>query len=269
VVFLPGTMTHPLFYEGFLDALNRTGISAIGVHFQGHGKSPRVRRPLTFTTLVTNARDAVDWTRREFPARAVAVIGSSQGSLVAMALAAAGEGLDAVLVHDVFDPSLPATLEVTRFPAWMARGHPAMMAAFRAGGRLLPRVPVPFGAYLDMARVTRDPVIAEYFSTDPLGLRTYPLRFMASLFGADLSGMSDGSIRCPVVVITGSGDPLFPMSYTRSVYGRIVAPSKELLVVDSDAHLLFNEDLDAVLPALLDRLGLPAPRVGTGGRSGP
>jgi alpha-beta hydrolase superfamily lysophospholipase len=40
VVFLPGTMTHPLFYEEFLDGLARTGYNVVGVHFQGHGKSP-------------------------------------------------------------------------------------------------------------------------------------------------------------------------------------------------------------------------------------
>jgi len=63
-----------------------------------------------------------------------------------------------------------------------------VIAAFRAGGRLLPRVPVPFDAYLGMTRVARDRGNAEYFYTDPLGLRAYPLGFMASLFGADLSG---------------------------------------------------------------------------------
>lgn len=253
-VFLPGTMTHPLFYEDFLDALNRTGVTAVGVHSQGHGKSPRVRRPLVFGTLVTNARDAVAWARAEFPGRPVAVIGSSQGGVVAMALAAGGERLDAVLAHNVIDPSLPSSVEITRFPGWPARGYPAVTAAIRAAGRLLPGVPVPFDAYLDMARVARDPANAAYFYTDPLGLRAYPLRFMASLFGADLSGMSDGSIRCPVTVIAGRGDPLFPLTYTRQVYRRIVAPSKELLVVDTDVHLLFNEDLDAVLPPVLDRL---------------
>lgn len=81
-----------------------------------------------------------------------------------------------------------------------------------------------------------------------------PLAFMASLFGTDLSGMRNGSITCPVVVIAGSGDPLFPLDYTRQVYAGIVAPTKELLVVDSGVHLLFNEDIDAVLPPLLDRL---------------
>jgi alpha-beta hydrolase superfamily lysophospholipase len=153
VVFLPGTMTHPLFYEEFLDALNRAGVTVVGVHSQGHGKSPRVRLPLTFTTLVANARDAVNWTRREFHGVPVAVLGSSQGGIVAMALAATGERLAVVFAHNVIDPTLPATIEVTRFPRWLARVYPAVRAGFAAGGRLLPRVPVPFDAYLEVNRV--------------------------------------------------------------------------------------------------------------------
>ncbi|MGY1782588.1 alpha/beta fold hydrolase [Geodermatophilus sp. SYSU D01036] len=254
VVFLPGTVTHPLFYEEFLDALDRAGIAAVGVHSQGHGKSPRVRRPLVFPTLVTNARDAVARTRAAFPGRPVAVVGSSQGGVVAMALAAAGERLDAVFAHNVLAPSLPSTVGITRFPAWLARVYPAVVAAVRSGGRLLPRVPVPFDAYLDMARVTRDPANADHLHTDPLGLRAHPLRFLAGPVAADLSGLGDGSVRCPVTVVAGRDDPLFPLSYTRLVYDRIVAPHRELLVVDSEVHLLFTEDLDAVLPPLLDRL---------------
>ncbi|KGJ78537.1 hypothetical protein GY21_06795 [Cryobacterium roopkundense] len=60
----------------------------------------------------------------------------------------------------------------------------------------------------------------------------------------------------PVLVIAGRGDPLFPLSYTRDVYESIVAPHKELLILESQVHLLFNEDLDALLPPLLDRLSL-------------
>jgi hypothetical protein len=44
-----------------------------------------------------------------------------------------------------------------------------VIAAFRAGGRLLPRVPVPFDAYLGMTRVARDRGNAEYFYTDRWG----------------------------------------------------------------------------------------------------
>ena len=259
VLFLPGTMTHPLFYEEFLDALNRAGLTVAGLHGQGHGKSPRAHRPLTFASLAENARDAVTWIRQIFPGRPLAVIGSSQGSVLAMALAAADHRIDAVFAHNILDPALPSTIQITRFPRGLTRAYPAVLAAFRAAARIAPAAPVPFGAYLDIRRVCREDSTAEYFYTDPLGRRSYPLRFMASLFTADLAGMRDGSITCPVTVIAGRGDPLFPLAYIREVYDRVVAPRKELLVLDSDVHLLFNEDLATVLPPLLERLQAVAP----------
>jgi alpha-beta hydrolase superfamily lysophospholipase len=88
----------------------------------------------------------------------------------------------------------------------------------------------------------------------PIVLRAYPLGFLAELFTADLSGMGDGSIRCPVLVIAATGDPLFSFDYTRRVFERIVAPAKQLLVVDVDRHLLFNECVELVLDPLVDRI---------------
>jgi alpha-beta hydrolase superfamily lysophospholipase len=259
VLFLPGTMTHPLFYEEFLDALSRAGLTVAGLHGQGHGKSPRARRPLTFGTLVDNARDAVTWIRETFPGRPLAVVGSSQGSVLAMALAAVDHRVGAVFAHNILDPALPSTIEITRFPRGLARAYPAVLAAFGAAAQIAPAVPVPFGAYLDIARVCRDKTTAEYLRTDPLGRRSYPLRFLASLFTADLAGMRDGSITCPVTVIAARGDPLFPLAYIREVFSRVVAPRKELLVLDSGVHLLFNEDLATVLPPLLERLQAVVP----------
>ncbi len=110
VLFLPGTMTHPLLYEEFLDALSRAGLALAGLHGQGHGKSPRAHRPFTFTSLVENARDAVTWIRQAFPGRPLAVIGSSQGSVLAMALAAADHRIDAVFAHNIADPALPSAI---------------------------------------------------------------------------------------------------------------------------------------------------------------
>jgi hypothetical protein len=40
------------------------------------------------------------------------------------------------------------------------------------------------------------PTTGPTFSTDPLGPRSYPLRFLAGLFAADLTGMRDGRIAC-------------------------------------------------------------------------
>jgi hypothetical protein len=89
------------------------------------------------------------------------------------------------------------------------------------------------------------------------GTMTHPLmyeEFCDGLAGADLSGLRDGSIRCPVLGVTGRGDPLFPLDYTRQVFDEIVAPAKELLVVDVDGHLLLVEALEQTLPPLVQRL---------------
>lgn len=85
-------------------------------------------------------------------------------------------------------------------------------------------------------------------------MTSYPLYFLASLFSADMSFLKDGSIRCPVVVITSTGDKLFPLDYVRRIYGRIAAPHKETLVFDLERHLILNECVEEVLPLLVGKL---------------
>jgi pimeloyl-ACP methyl ester carboxylesterase len=98
-------------------------------------------------------------------------------------------------------------------------------------------------------RWTRD-----QFYADPIGRTSYPLEFLASLFSADLSAIDSGAIRCPVVVIAATGDPLFPVAYMRRVHERIRAPHKEWLEFPLERHLILNECLPEVLPGLLEAL---------------
>jgi alpha-beta hydrolase superfamily lysophospholipase len=253
VVFLPGTMTHPLFYAEFLDGLNQRGLSVVGVHYQGHGKSPRVGSRLGWANLVANATDAVDWAADHLGGPVV-LLGSSQGGVLAMAVAARNRRLALVAAHNVLDPSLPESLMVSRLPGWLVGGSRPLRAALRLAARLAPGLPVPLWAYLDLDRVCGQPKTRRRFLTDPLGLRCYPLGFLAELVTADLSGMRDGSIRCPVLVLAATGDPLFSLAYTRRVFDRIVAPAKELLVFEVDRHLLFNECVELVTDPLVDHI---------------
>jgi hypothetical protein len=46
-------------------------------------------------------------------------------------------------------------------------------------GKVAPGLPAPFDLYPDMERVARDPGVAEFFYTDPLGLRRYRLSLHA------------------------------------------------------------------------------------------
>lgn len=250
VLFLPGTMTHPLFYEEFLDALNRAGLTVVGLHPAGHGKSPRMhRRRLTYRDLVRSAVDALTWVHGEYPASPAVVLGSSQGGVLALAVAAESSDASSVFAHNVLDPALPSTLRITRTSAALSPAYGSMRRGIGVLGRAAPWIPVPFDAYLDIRRVCSDTQVADQFYTDPLGLRSYPLGLLAEMMTADLP-----AARCPVVVIAANGDPLFDLDYTREVFERIQAPRKELLILDSNEHLIFTQALDVALPALVPLL---------------
>ncbi|HET7518180.1 MAG TPA: alpha/beta fold hydrolase [Actinomycetes bacterium] len=264
VVFLPGTMTHPLFYREFLEGLHRRGLSVVGVHYQGHGKSPRIGSRLRWANLMINAADAVDWAADHL-AGPVVLLGSSQGGILAMTVAGRSRKLALVAAHNVLDPALPESLTISRLPRWLVGAYRPLLATLRLAARLAPELPVPFWAYLDLDRVCGQPDTRRRFLTDPLGLRAYPLGFLAELGAADLSGMRDGSIGCPVLVVAGRGDPLFSFGYTRRVFDRIVAPTKELLVFEVDRHLLFNECVELVTDPLVDRIHRLVPMPGSAG----
>jgi alpha-beta hydrolase superfamily lysophospholipase len=250
-VFLPGTMTHPLFYEEFCDGLAAQGITVVGVHPEGHGKSPRVGRLLRLDSLVANARDATAWARKRF-GRLPVLVGSSQGGVLAMITAIRDHEIAGVVAHNILDPELPASITVSRFPTFLQAGYRPFMRGLRVLAKFAPRLPIRFNIYLDLARVCREPWTAEQFLLDPLSLHSYPLAFLADLFTVDMSAMGDGTITCPIVVVAGRGDPLFSLDYTQTVFARIAAPAKELVVFDTNHHLLFNECLPLVLPRIAE-----------------
>jgi alpha-beta hydrolase superfamily lysophospholipase len=251
IVFLPGTGVHPLFYEELLDGLSRASFNVVGVHFQGHGKSPRVDQSHSFNTLVQNGRDAIRYATQRFKGPLV-VLGSSQSGMVTMSLASSDDQIAAVFAHNILDPHMADSIRITSFPNWLRPFRRIIVSAMNVTARLVPRLHVPIRFYLSEKRVFRTDWMREQYRRDPLKLSSYPLYFLASLFSADMRSLYSGQIRCPIVVIASTGDPLFPFDYIQWVYQQIKAPSKELLVFDLNYHLLFNECLEEVLPRLVE-----------------
>lgn len=253
VVFIPGTMTHPLFYDDFLSLLAGSGYNVAGVHLLSHGKSPREKKLFTFTDMLQNVRDTVTYCLDNI-SKNVILMGSSQGGILSLAAAGMDSRIKAVFPHNVLIPSLKNSISVTSFPQFLKPFNGAVTALMRLAAGIAPATQIPLTFYLEMDRITKSQAIQEQFYSDPLNLTSYPLIFLASLFTADLSKLSDGSIKCPVVVITSTGDTLFSYSYCREVFEKIAAPHKEMLVFNEPFHLIFNECPERVIGPIAQKL---------------
>jgi alpha-beta hydrolase superfamily lysophospholipase len=253
IVFLPGTMTHPLLYDDFLSLLAGNGFSVAGIHFLSHGKSPREKKLYSFQDMLQNVSDAITYCRDNISTEII-LMGSSQGGILSIAAACIDDRIKAVFPHNILLPDLPGSIDITSFPHFLKPFSFLLKSAMRLGARVWPSWQIPVTFYLDFDRVSRSAEVQQLFYTDPIGLTSYPLFFLSSLFNADLSKIKDGSIKCPVVVIASKQDTLFPYSYCQEVFDLIAAPHKDMLTFDEPYHLIFNECPERVIGPIVEKL---------------
>ncbi len=253
IVFVPGTMTHPLFYDDFLTKLSEQEFNVVGIHLLSHGKSPRELKAYTIEDMIQNIKDAVTFCMKNFTGNII-LLGSSQGGMLSVAAAAEDHRIKAVFAHNAVLPILKESISITIFPGFLKYFQKIFIAILKFSAWLFPGLPVPLGAYLQIARITESPEIASQFLNDPIGLTSYPLSFMASMFSAELSGVMDGAITCPVVVIASTGDKLFSIDYMKKVYSMIKAPEKDMIVFEKNCHLILNECVDQVTGPIVEKV---------------
>jgi alpha-beta hydrolase superfamily lysophospholipase len=253
IVFLPGTMTHPLLYDDFLALLAGNGFTVAGVHFLSHGKSPREKKLYSFQDMLENVNDAISYCQANINSEII-LMGSSQGGILSIAAACTDDRIKVVFPHNIMLPDLPGSIDITNFPHFLKPFSPMLKSIIKLAARIAPGWQVPVTFYLDFDRVSRSVEAQQLFYTDPIGLVSYPLHFLSSLFNADLNKIKDGSIKCPVVVIASKGDPLFPYSYCIEVFNLIAAPHKEMLTFDEPYHLIFNECPERVIGPIVEKL---------------
>jgi alpha-beta hydrolase superfamily lysophospholipase len=236
IVFIPATMVHPLFYEELLRGFAQAGFTVVGVHPVGHGLSPRTTKRYDIGDVVTNGRDAVTFALERYGLPVIAM-GSSQGGVVAAALASEDDRLTAAFPHNVTLAELPDTIGISRFPGWLRRAYGPAKAAFRLIARVLPDARIPLGFYLERARISEDAEVWDKVERDPLVLTHYSLYFLCSLFTTVFPGLTNGGVRCPIYVVANANDRLFTPEYTQKVFDALRAPYKELVVIDFGAHM--------------------------------
>ena len=259
LVFYPGTMASPLLYKELLHRLREYGFNTLGIHHLSHGKSPRIKKTFTFQDLLQNGRDAVSYALERFGGR-VALAGHSQGGILCLAQAGLDERLDVAFPLCFLLPDQPEAIEVTRWKRFAPQRERLLHILARAAA-YMPRFPVVIPMYLELERVFAGNVREAYHSrrlhmyldlerifagncgfSVADGLRdtrlSYPLAYVASLFSADLSYLTQpGKIRCPVSAMVAADDALFTPQFMREMLDRIQAPQKELIVMSGGGHM--------------------------------
>ncbi|NTW05673.1 MAG: alpha/beta fold hydrolase, partial [Peptococcaceae bacterium] len=248
VLFIPGTKTHPLFYEDFLNQLAMKNVNVIGLHLVGHGKSPRVKGLYTYNEMLQNGLDAIQYALDRFGSK-LFLVGSSLGGILCADLAGRDSRIKGIFPHNLLVPSLPESIVVTRFGRLIPRNkyiYKAIVKFVLLSAFLFPRMQIPFSFYLEDKHIYKNKEIFELFYEDPIGLIDYPLYFLASLFRADLSNISNGSINCPVIMLVVKGDPIVPFEYNKKVFQMIKSPKKEMLLFEGSQHFILNESYERV-----------------------
>jgi hypothetical protein len=95
---------------------------------------PIERRARMWANLVANATDAVDWAADQLDGPVVLLLGSSQGGVLAMAVAARSRRLALVAAHNVLDPIAAGVIDRKPSASLAHRRLPAP-AGYAAAGR--------------------------------------------------------------------------------------------------------------------------------------
>jgi alpha-beta hydrolase superfamily lysophospholipase len=255
VVFIPGTSIYAQFYTPFMSALHQAGFNVVGFDPRGHGRSSGPRGDYTIDGIVDDTLAVVAYARRRFK-KPVALVGSSQGGIVAFYAAARDDALAAVVCHNLADLNgkTNQVLSRIRVPSWSTPLVQAVMGLY--GGFL-----IPIALYLDLTKefLKDGTPVATYARKDPLALSWISLRALSSLLRTPLAKPVE-AIKVPVMVIHPEKDHIFPQWYVESVYNRLGC-KKRFCFMKNSSHLVMNNRIDKVVPDvarwLKDVLGAP------------
>ncbi len=263
VIFYPGTMSSPATYALLLEELHRLGCNIVALHPLNQGESLQKKRLFTFQDMVQSGLDAQAWAQHYFSGPIV-LCGHSQGGTlsIAHALQAHGSGtrINALFPIGMILPHREDAINTTRFTG-LKKYKKSFLATLRFFARLIPCLPVPLLAYLNVKNLLAN----AYKVRVPKGSTqaTYPLRFVSSLFHTNLEqAEQEGCIPCPIVLITAKDDALFPLAMMRETLDAIHAPQKKCITLSGGGHLcavsaLYAQHIAAYIAENCAQLGLP------------
>lgn len=230
ILFYPGTMLAPGHYKVLVAELKAAGFFVAGLHLSGHGECLAIN-DFVFSELLAQGLFAEAWLRSNGFTN-IAVCGHSQGGILALAHACASRTLTAAFAISAVFPRMPDAIGLTRF-ASLAGQRQRLLRLVKQLAAVLPGLPVPLPAYLELRKILSGKKPPLHIGKTK-GRSCYPLRYLASLFDADISGQ----VNCPFWLFNARDDALFTEGLINAVFAKIKAKSKNLVWLENGGHLL-------------------------------
>lgn len=236
ILFYPGSMLAPGHYRVLLAAFHQAGFAVAGIHLPGHGLRRKESR-FTFDSLLEAGLESEALLLKQ-GFKNIAIAGHSQGGILGLAHIAESQIPQAAFLIDAVYPDLELAISLTRF-APLAMWRDSILSGLSNAAKLLPGLPVPLPAYLQLRKIVAGKKCPILMGADK-GRISYPLGFLVSLFAKKIPRR----VHCPVTLFGAINDALFSEELVAAVFGEIDADDKELCWLPDGGHTApLNPDL--------------------------
>lgn len=242
IVFIPGTSVYAKFYIEVMYKMYLQGFNVIGFDPRGHGLSSGPRGDYTINEIVDDTLAVVKYARERFGGR-IAVMGSSQGGIVAFYAAARDHSIAAAVCHNLADLNGRDNLVLSQI-----RPPRCMVPAASVMANVYKHYAIPITLYLDLSdeKLKSGTDALTWVNKDPLCVTWISVRALGSLMRTDLAVPVE-KITVPVMLIHAEYDSIFPRAYVENIFNRLTC-KKKYLFFKNTRHLVMTNNVDEVVP---------------------